>query len=326
MRRALQISGVVLALLIGADRAGAQTIGAQPAPAETAGPQTKEDKTREFQQRLDRAARMLERLPRLRDVPQERRRQIVEFVAGNMLFALLHEMGHVHISEMGLPVLGREEDAADSFAVVTMLKVGSSFTLDILVEATLGWFMSAYRDEKRGEAPAFYDEHGLDKQRAYQIVCLMVGSDVARFRELANKIDMPEERQDSCKGDYSNATWSWENVLKPHLRGPDQPKTQFNIVYGEGKGELMVFERTFRAVQLLEMVASYASDRYVWRRPLTLEMQACGDSGAYWNVANAKLTLCYEMAAEFSELYRKYATVIELPRFQEVEAVTPLVR
>jgi hypothetical protein len=32
------------------------------------------------------------------------------------------------------------------------------------------------------------------------------------------------------------------------------------------------------------------------------------------------------MAAEFSQLYQKYATVIELPRFQEVETVTPLVR
>ena len=55
-------------------------------------------------------------------------------------------------------------------------------------------------------------------------------------------------------------------------------------------------------------------------------MQTCGDSGGYWNVANARLTLCYELAAEFSQLYRKYATVIELPRFEEVESVIPLVR
>jgi hypothetical protein len=311
MKRALQIAGVVLALFVGADRAGAET---------------KEDKTRAFQQRLDRAARMLERHPQLRDVPQERRRQIVEFVAGNMLFALLHEMGHAHIAEMGLPVLGREEDAADSFAVVTMLKVGSAFTHDILIEAALGWFMSAYRDEKGGEQPAFYDEHGLDKQRAYQIICLMVGSDMDRFKDLATPIGMPTERQNSCVGDYSNATWSWDNVLKPHMRKDGQPKTPIQVVYGEGKGELMVFEQTFRAVQLLEMVASYASDRYVWRRPLTLEMQSCGNTGAYWDLSAAKLTLCYEMAAEFGQLFRQYASVIALPRFQEVEAVIPLVR
>jgi hypothetical protein len=36
----------------------------------------------------------------------------VEFVAGNMLFVLLHELGHAAITEMGLPVLGRMEDAA----------------------------------------------------------------------------------------------------------------------------------------------------------------------------------------------------------------------
>ena len=40
----------------------------------------------------------------------------MEFVTGNMLFALAHEMGHVFITEMGLPVLGQEEDAADAHA------------------------------------------------------------------------------------------------------------------------------------------------------------------------------------------------------------------
>jgi hypothetical protein len=38
--------------------------------------------------------------------PQQRN-DLIEFVTGNMLFALLHEIGHMHIQEMGLPVLGR---------------------------------------------------------------------------------------------------------------------------------------------------------------------------------------------------------------------------
>jgi hypothetical protein len=37
-----------------------------------------------------------------------------------MLFVLLHETAHALVSEMGLPVLGREEDAADAYATVTM--------------------------------------------------------------------------------------------------------------------------------------------------------------------------------------------------------------
>ena len=46
------------------------------------------------------------------------------------------------ISEMALPVLGREEDAADAFAIVTGLKLGSAFSDRVLTESARGWFLS----------------------------------------------------------------------------------------------------------------------------------------------------------------------------------------
>jgi len=283
---------------------------ANPASAQYAA-----EKALAFQQRVDEAARMMDNSPRLRDLSHERRRGIVLFVTGNMLFTLLHEIGHAHITEMGLPVLGREEDAADSFAVVTMLKVGSSFSHDVLVQATMGWFLSAYRDEKEGVKLPFYDVHGLDRQRAFQIVCLMVGSDPDKFRDLAEKIDMPEERQSSCQGDYSNASWSWETLMKPHRRAPARAKTKIEAVYGKGEGDLQAFEESFRMLRLLETVADRASEEFVWRRPFRLEMQTCGGPNAQWDVATRKLTLCYEMGAEFAQLYRQYGERIPLPRY-----------
>ena len=290
-------------------------ICALPFVAAPASAQSAADKALAFQQRVDEAARMMDSSPRLRDLSHERRRGIVQFVAGNMLFTLLHEMGHAHITEMGLPVLGREEDAADSFAVVTMLKVGSSFSHDVLVQATMGWFLSALRDEKEGVKLPFYDMHGLDRQRAFQIVCLMVGSNPDKFKDLAEKIDMPEERQSSCQGDYSNASWSWETVMKPHLRAPAQAKTKIEIVYGKGEGDLSAFEESFRTLRLLETVADQASEEFVWRRPFRLEMQSCGGPNAQWDLASRKLTLCYELAAEFAQLYRQYGERIALPRY-----------
>jgi len=99
-----------------------------------------------------------------RDLRQTRR-DMNEFVVGNMLFVLLHEMAHVHVTEMGLPVLGREEDAADLFATLALLKMGSAFSHGVLIQAAKGWFLSAERDQSQGERLAFYDEHGLDRQR-----------------------------------------------------------------------------------------------------------------------------------------------------------------
>ena len=44
---------------------------------------------------------------RLDEQQQER---VVEFVAGNALFTLGHELGHAVVREFNLPVLGREEE------------------------------------------------------------------------------------------------------------------------------------------------------------------------------------------------------------------------
>ena len=61
----------------------------------------------------------------------------------------------------------------------------------MLAEATKGWFLSARRDQKTGGKVVYYDEHGLDQQRAYQIVCLMVGSDKDKFKDLARETKLP---------------------------------------------------------------------------------------------------------------------------------------
>jgi len=115
---------------------------------------------------IDEAVKALDSSPRLKKLSPEKKKELVEFVLGNTLFVLAHEMGHGLINEMNMPVLGREEDAADSFAIVTALKMDSKFSERVLIEGAKGLVLNAKRDKKEGDAPAFYDEHGLDPQRA----------------------------------------------------------------------------------------------------------------------------------------------------------------
>jgi Putative metallopeptidase len=70
-----------------------------------------------------------------------------------MLFVFLHETSHALIHEMELPVLGREEDAADAFASITMLKVGTAMSHRVLVEASKAWFLMSKRNEHEGTQP-----------------------------------------------------------------------------------------------------------------------------------------------------------------------------
>ena len=259
-----------------------------------------------FQERLDAAALALGSSPRFKDRSSQYRQKLAEFVSGNILFVICHEVAHAAMTQMRLPVLGKVEDAADSFATLRLIRIGSAFSRRVLAEATKGWFLSARRDQETGDKVVYYDEHGLDQQRAYQIVCLMVGSDKDKFKDLASETKLPEDRQDSCAQDYSDASYAWDFLLKPHLRSPDQSKTKIDVVYGEAKGRLESAARAARSILFLETVAQNLADTFVWPASFTLEMQSCGFPNARWVLSTHKLTVCYELATDFAELYRAY--------------------
>jgi Putative metallopeptidase len=78
-------------------------------------------------QRIEAAAKAALNSPRLKGLTEQQRIDRVEFVAGNTLVLLSHELGHVLIAELHLPLLGREEDAADTYAALRLLAIGTSF-------------------------------------------------------------------------------------------------------------------------------------------------------------------------------------------------------
>ena len=259
-----------------------------------------------FQERIKEVARALQSQPALKDLSEQERIDRVEFVLGNTLFILLHELGHVHFSEMHLPVLGREEDEADTFATLTLLKIGTSFSQRVLTNASQGWFLSERRDEQTRAKPLYYDEHDLSPQRAYWIVCLMVGSDPVKFKKLADDAKMPEPRQQSCKGNYAKTSRSWDMVLAPHRRSPDQPATKISISYGDAEGNFAAFARAFQAISILETVAERSASAYVWSAPFTLEMRSCDGPNAGWDDETRTVKICYQLPFDFAQLYLAY--------------------
>ena len=269
----------------------------------------------ELESRIDAAADLLWHEKEPGTVSDEQCRETIQFIMGNMLFVLLHETGHVMITEMGLPVLGREEDAADSFATVMILAMKTMFTDRVLTAAAQGWFYSDRRDRTEHAPLVFYDAHSLDRQRAYQIVCLMVGSDPEKFAQLADSTGLPPDRQSTCQGDFSNAEWSWTRLLKDHLR-TTQPRTELTVRYGDPTPALELYARVMKETRLLETVAQRLSEKYAWRAPFTLEAKTCGGAGADWNLETRTVTLCYEMAEQFSALYSRYGAMKNVAQTQ----------
>src|SRR5580704_4588723 len=81
--------------------------------AKPASPQPTAPDAANLQARIDAAALALGSNPRFKRLSAKDRQQLAEFVAGNMLFVLLHEMAHATTTQLGLPILGKKEDAAD---------------------------------------------------------------------------------------------------------------------------------------------------------------------------------------------------------------------
>src|SRR5689334_10171829 len=96
------LCGCALALVLGATPGAAQPAPAPMSALPSGG----------LEARFNEAVLDFGRDPRFKDVPEQQLRKRIEFVAGNVIFATVHEIGHMLISEMGLPVLGREADAA----------------------------------------------------------------------------------------------------------------------------------------------------------------------------------------------------------------------
>jgi hypothetical protein len=98
-RSASVLSFLLFTALCPSKIVNAQPVNAQPAPSPSA-------QASAFQSRIDAAALALRSGdPRFKDSSPESVKRLVEFVSGNMLFVLLHELGHAVITQMGLPVL-----------------------------------------------------------------------------------------------------------------------------------------------------------------------------------------------------------------------------
>jgi hypothetical protein len=267
----------------------------------------------ELEKRITDIAEMFNTDPRYnRGKTREQIKDGVEFVTGNVLFVLAHETGHALISALEIPVAGREEDAADQLATVMALKMADSFADRVVVNAARGWFLGDQRDKKAGVPTVFYDEHGMDLQRAYHIVCLLVGGAPDKFKDLADEVKLPKGRQNTCQFDWSNASWSWEQLLKPHLRKPGDPKTKIEVVYVPS-AEFATLGQLGQKLQILETVAEWLSEDFVWKTPISLEMRECGGPNARWIPGPKKIEICYELIREFVQLHRAWGQAELVP-------------
>lgn len=229
---------------------------------------------------------------------REESQEANRFMLNNSVYVLYHEIGHLFVGEFELPVLGKEEDAADNLATLLLLAEDNAASTAALNDSANGWYLSEYSDEaSHYESADFYDNHSLDIQRSYAIVCLMVGSDPEKFGEIADEFDLSKDRQSGCASDFAQAVNSWDSLLSKSARDGKAGKP-IKVVY-EASGDYADVANELKRNKFLERAAEMVTESYVLPRKMTFVGKVCGEANAYYDPSNAQVIYCYELAEYF---------------------------
>ncbi|MDB5507185.1 MAG: hypothetical protein JWR75_1823 [Devosia sp.] len=232
------------------------------------------------------------------DLTKTQEARVNEWAANNALWVLYHELAHLLVDQLDLPVLGKEEDAADNMASWTLLKKGTPEAIQALADAARGWQLSgaAYGDDFVKED--FYDSHSLNQQRTFQIVCLMVGADEESFGKVAKAYAMDNNRQYSCRFDYEQVAASFDAVLAPHW-AKNSRGTRVVIEYNTSAGRLAAAAEAFQNSGVFEAVAAELETQYSIPGIVNFRAKRCGEENAFYDPNLVEIIFCYELMDSF---------------------------
>jgi hypothetical protein len=227
--------------------------------------------------------------------------EATQFAIGNVEFILLHELAHLLIRDLGVPILGSEESAADHIA--TLVLVDASAGDDLL--ATADGLAATWTLFQRANASAnYWDSHALTIQRSLAIVCLMYGSDPGRFADLPKRAGMPKHRIERCKEEFALSTAALVWFKRDFGRLGGEPlASSVSVAFGEVPSRTSA--RILRAMQaegVLEDLLQRLGGDFEIAEPFKIAFSSCGLPQAGWLPETRELYVCYELFDYFYTL------------------------
>ncbi len=138
-------------------------------------------------------------------------------VADVYFHTMMHEIGHVLFDQYDLPLLAREEDAADALASVLLLEYVENGAQVALNAAEM--FGLESEDYEWFEESDFWSEHSLEIQRYYTTLCHVYGSDPQKHQDLVNdEYGLSDDRAAGCEQEYERIRAGWLSILEPYLK------------------------------------------------------------------------------------------------------------
>lgn len=145
-----------------------------------------------------------------------------------LMHTLFHELAHALIAMHEIPVVGKEEDAADALANILLIEYFEDGQEIVISAADL--FDLESEDRETLQEEDFWDEHSLDAQRYYSGLCYVYGSDPEEYAHVAKEAGFSKERAESCISEYEITAENWFALLDSYLKPEPAKKTAPTVV------------------------------------------------------------------------------------------------
>jgi len=209
-----------------------------------------------------------------------------DFVEANLLSIFYHELGHALIDILQLPVFGQEEDAADVASVLMLHNFYEEEAAQSLVYDTAFGFLG---EAAQVDEPAWWDTHGPDLQRYYNLVCLFYGANPDERDHLAVDLDLPEERAETCEEEYELAADSWEPIFDQLAQ--NAPGNTILDATVSGDSDATIFTENVIQIEIDALNQDFA-----FPSPLKITIEPCDEANAFYDLSTQEIIMCTELA------------------------------
>src|SRR5262245_19727315 len=106
---------------------------------------------------------------------------------GPLFDVFMHEAGHAVFDMLRVPLMGREEDAADQFSAYMMLHYDKARARELILGTAYQYSVDMRQPQVTLALKKFADEHGFPAQRFYNVLCIAYGFDPKLFADVVEK-------------------------------------------------------------------------------------------------------------------------------------------
>lgn len=216
-----------------------------------------------------------------------------DFITANMLATFYHELAHALIDVADLPVLGREEDAADALSALLIDDIWDEETAtDFTRQTAKAWRLYAAEAEASGEPMPYWDTHSLDMQRYYNHVCLFYGAKPEERAALVEELGLPPDRAEGCAEEHDLASASWVAMFEGLEAGRNPHALRMVSANDVSAWAPLVAQEVVDLNKL-----------YSLPEEITVSVEACGEANAFYNPDERRIRLCTEYADDLGRLF-----------------------